>query len=218
MAPEASARATSKPCSSPWNASRSGAATCSSTAAGDARASGEAPALPHAGQGGPTTMSQQQGTERSVTYLTPEAYERLSSELQVLKTEGRERISQAIGAAREHGDIRENADYDAAKNEQGLMEARIRQLEALLSSAVVGEAPASGVAGPGMVVALEIAGEEETYFLGSREEAIDGMEVLSAQSPLGQAVAGRKAGDEFTYSTPTGRELPVKLLQAEPRR
>ncbi|HYY78283.1 MAG TPA: transcription elongation factor GreA [Actinomycetes bacterium] len=163
-------------------------------------------------------MSQQQGTERSVTYLTPEAYERLSSELQVLKTEGRERISQAIGAAREHGDIRENADYDAAKNEQGLMEARIRQLEALLSSAVVGEAPASGVAGPGMVVTLEIAGEEETYFLGSREEAIDGMEVLSAQSPLGQAVAGRKAGDEFTYSTPTGRELPVKLLQAEPRR
>src|ERR671930_537651 len=141
MAPEASARATSKPCSSPWNASRSGAATCSSTAAGDARASGEAPALPHAGQGGPTTMSQQQGTERSGTYLTPEADEHLTSELQVLKTEGRERISQAIGAAREHGDIRENADYDAAKNEQGLMEARIRQLEALLSSAVVGEGP-----------------------------------------------------------------------------
>jgi transcription elongation factor GreA len=156
-------------------------------------------------------------SERGVTYLTPEAYERLSSELHELKTEGRERVSQQIGQAREHGDIRENADYDAAKNEQGMMEARIRQLEALLSSAVVGEAPASGVAGPGTVVQLEIAGEEETYFLGSREEAIDGMEVLSVQSALGQAVTGRKAGEEFSYTTPTGRELPVKLLKAEPR-
>jgi transcription elongation factor GreA len=156
-------------------------------------------------------------SERGVTYLTPETYERLSSELHELKTEGRERVSQQIGQAREHGDIRENADYDAAKNEQGMMEARIRQLEALLSSAVVGEAPASGVAGPGTVVRLEIAGEEETYFLGSREEAIDGMEVLSVQSALGQAVTGRKTGEEFSYTTPTGRELPVKLLKAEPR-
>jgi transcription elongation factor GreA len=141
-------------------------------------------------------------SDRGVTYLTPEAYERLSSELNELKTEGRERISQAIGTAREHGDIRENADYDAAKNEQGMMEARIRQLETLLSSAVVGEvAGASGVAGPGTVVVLEIAG----------------MDVLSVQSALGQAVSGRKVGEEFSYVTPTGRELPVKLLQAEPR-
>jgi transcription elongation factor GreA len=156
-------------------------------------------------------------SERGITYLTPETYERLSSELHELKTEGRERVSQQIGQAREHGDIRENADYDAAKNEQGMMEARIRQLEALLSSAVVGEAAASGVAGPGTVVKLEIAGEEETYFLGSREEAIDGMDVLSVQSALGRAVTGRKAGEKFSYTTPTGRELPVKLLQAEPR-
>ena len=157
-------------------------------------------------------------SERGITYLTPEAYERLSSELNELKTEGRERISQVIGIAREHGDIRENADYDAAKNEQGMMEARIRQLETLLGSAVVGEVAAtSGVAGPGTVVVLEIAGEEETYFLGSREEAIDGMDVLSVQSVLGQALSGRKVGDKFSYVTPTGRELPVKLLQAEPR-
>jgi transcription elongation factor GreA len=157
-------------------------------------------------------------SERGVTYLTPEAYERLSSELNELKTEGRERVAQAIGTAREHGDIRENADYDAAKNEQGMMEARIRQLEQLLSTAVVGElAGTSGVAGPGTVVVLEVAGEEETYFLGSREEAIDGMDVLSVQSALGQAVSGRKAGEKFSYVTPTGRELPVKLLQAEPR-
>ena len=159
----------------------------------------------------------QTGSDRGITYLTQEAYDRLSAELHELRTEGRERVAQAIGAAREHGDIRENADYDAAKNEQGMMEARIRQLEALLSSAVVGEAGSSGVAGPGTVVRLEIAGEEETYFLGSREEAIDGMEVLSVQSALGQAVIGRKPGEEFSYTTPTGRQLPVKLLQAQPR-
>jgi transcription elongation factor GreA len=160
----------------------------------------------------------QPSSDRGVTYLTPEAYERLSSELNELKTEGRERVSQAIGTAREHGDIRENADYDAAKNEQGMMEARIRQLESLLGSAVVGEvAGTSGVAGPGTVVVVDVAGEEETYFLGSREEAIEGMDVLSAQSALGQAVTGRKVGDRFSYVTPTGRELPVKLLKAEPR-
>src|SRR6266498_2672456 len=154
----------------------------------------------------PEVMSHPSG-ER-VTYLTPQAYERLSSELHELKTVGRERVSQAIGVAREHGDIRENADYDAAKNEQGMMEARIRQLEEILRSAVVGEPRDTGTAGPGMVVRLEIAGDE----------AIDGMDVLSLQSPLGQAVLGRKPGEEFSYTTPTGRELPVKLLEATPRR
>ena len=160
-------------------------------------------------------MSQPSGDR--VTYLTPEAYERLNAELDELKTTGRERVSQAIGVAREHGDIRENADYDAAKNEQGMMEARIRQLEEILRSAVVGTPPDTGKAGPGMVVRLEIAGDEETYFLGSREEAIDGMDVLSLQSPLGQAVVGRKPGEKFSYTTPTGRELPVKLVAASPR-
>ena len=160
-------------------------------------------------------MSQANGDR--VTYLTPEAYDRLSAELDELKTTGRERVSQAIGVAREHGDIRENADYDAAKNEQGMMEARIRQIEAILRSAVVGETQADGSATPGTVVTLEIAGDEEVYFLGSREEAFDGMDVLSAKSPLGQAVLGRRPGEEFSYQTPTGRELPVKLLKVDTR-
>jgi len=154
-------------------------------------------------------------SERGVTYLTPEAFERLSSELNELKTEGRERVSQAIGVAREHGDIRENADYDAAKNEQGMMEARIRQIEGILRSAVVGESVTDGTAGPGTVVALDIAGEEETYFIGSREEAIAGMDVLSSKSPLGQAVTGRRPGEEFSYLTPSGREISCKLLRVE---
>ena len=154
----------------------------------------------------------------ATSQLSQQAYDRLQEELAERSGPRRKEISAWIERAREHGDIRENADYDAAKNEQGMMEARIRQLETLLSTAVVGEvAGTAGVAGPGTVVVLDIAGDEETYFLGSREEAIDGMEVLSAQSALGQAVAGRKAGEEFSYVTPTGRELPVKLLRAEPR-
>jgi transcription elongation factor GreA len=158
-----------------------------------------------------------QPNSHRATYLSQEAYDRLAAELESLRTEGRERISQQIGAAREHGDIRENADYDAAKNEQGMMEARIRQLEELLRSAVVGEPPESDTVTPGMVIHLEIDGDEETYLLGSREEAVEGMDVLSLQSPLGRAVIGKRPGEEFSYLTPTGRELPVRLVKAEPR-
>lgn len=162
-------------------------------------------------------VSNATGQHNDAIYLTKEAYDRLANELEMLKTEGRERVSKAIGVAREHGDIRENADYDAAKNEQGMMEARIRQLETTLRSAIITEEQDTSVASPGTVVRLEIAGEEESYFLGSREEAIDGLDVLSLQSPLGQAVSGRRPGEEFTYLTPTGAELPVKLLAVEAR-
>jgi len=158
-----------------------------------------------------------QPNTQTVTYLSQEAHDRLAAELESLRTEGRERIAQQIGVAREHGDIRENADYDAAKNEQGMMEARIRQLEELLRSAVVGEPPDSDTATPGMVIHLEIDGDTETYLLGSREEAVEGMDVLSLKSPLGRAVVGKRPGEKFSYVTPTGRELPVKLIKAEPR-
>lgn len=164
-----------------------------------------------------TSVSSPAGPRADVIYLTQEAYDRLATELEGLKTEGRDRVSTAIGVAREHGDIRENADYDAAKNEQGMMEARIRQIEAILRSAVVGEGVTDGTAGPGTVVTLDIAGEEETYFVGSREEAIDGMDVLSSKSPLGQAIAGRRPGEEFSYLTPTGREIAVRLITVETR-
>ena len=101
-------------------------------------------------------------SERGITYLTAETYERLSTELHELKTEGRERISQVIGQAREHGDIRENADYDAAKNEQGMMEARIRQLGEMLRDPEIVERPATAeAAGPGMVVTIRPLDEED---------------------------------------------------------
>src|SRR5213083_1213360 len=87
--------------------------------------------------------------------LTLDAYVRMRKELERLKTEGRDRLAERLLRAREHGDIRENAEYDAAKNEQGLMEARIRSISAMLRDPEIVEAPvAADEVGPGMLVTL----------------------------------------------------------------
>ncbi|MGL5928932.1 MAG: GreA/GreB family elongation factor, partial [Dermatophilaceae bacterium] len=94
------------------------------------------------------------------SYLTQAAYDRLQGELEQLSGPGRTEIAKRIEAAREEGDLRENGGYHAAKEEQGKMEARIRQLIQLLETAVIGETPADdGVVEPGMVVAVEIFGD-----------------------------------------------------------
>src|SRR3954454_16372141 len=115
-----------------------------------------------------------EGIDTSVTWLTQEAFDRLKAELDHLAGPGRTEISQRIGAARAEGDLKENGGYHAAKEEQGKMEARIRQLTQLLRDAKVGQPPTAdaGAAGPGMVVTVRFAdGEEETFLIGSREEA-----------------------------------------------
>jgi len=160
------------------------------------------------------------GTEGSVTWLTQEAYERLKAELDHLSGPARTEISHRIGAARAEGDLKENGGYHAAKEEQGKMEARIRQLTSLLRDAKVGEPPVAeaGVAGPGMVVTVRYAdGDEETFLIGSREEAAHAdVTVYSAQSPLGRALTGKHAGDSVTYTAPTGNDITVELIDAKP--
>src|ERR1700749_81944 len=94
--------------------------------------------------------------------LSREASERLSQELEERTTSGRLEISHRIEEAREHGDIKENADYDAAKNEQGHNEARIRQIEALLRDAVIVEQGSADVVEPGVLVELRYEGEDDT--------------------------------------------------------
>lgn len=145
------------------------------------------------------------------TWLSQEAFDRLKSELDTLKTEGRERISAEIEVARAHGDLRENAEYHAAKDEQGKMEARIRQLEELLRDAKIGEPDGTDRARPGLVVALLVDGDEETYLLGSREDHHDEFDILSAESPMGKAVLDQPAGAEVSFTTPTGVEVAVTL-------
>ena len=147
------------------------------------------------------------------TYLSRDAYERLEAELDQLKTVERPRISVQIGEARAHGDIRENAEYHAAKDEQGRIEARIRQLEALLREARVGGPENTEVVRPGLVVVLDVAGDEETYLLGSRENEHGDLEILSSESPMGQAILGARVGDVAEFEAPSGASLEVSVRE-----
>jgi transcription elongation factor GreA len=148
-----------------------------------------------------------------------EAYERLTQELEERTTTGRREISHRIEEAREHGDIRENADYDAAKNEQGHNEARIRQLEELLREAVIVEHDHGNgeVVEPGVLVELRYEGDDatETYLVGSIEERHDVYDVLSTSSPLGQALVGAKPGATVKYQGPK-REMSVAVVSVRP--
>jgi len=142
--------------------------------------------------------------------LTRDAYDRLSNELQRLEHEGRAEMAERLERAREHGDIRENAEYDAAKNEQGLMEARIRELEQLLRDPDILVGPASAdLAGPGVLVTVrpmdEDDDEEERFLLSaSKEERTEGARTVSVTSPLGRALLGKGVGAQVSYDAPGG--------------
>jgi transcription elongation factor GreA len=156
--------------------------------------------------------------EAAVTWLTQEAYDRLSAELEQLSGPARTEIAKKIEQAREEGDLRENGGYHAAKEEQGKIEARIRQLTQLLRHAEVGAAsPSDGHVAPGTVVTATIAGVENRFLLGNREIAGDSdLDVYSEQSPLGHAITGASVGDIVTYTAPNGRDITVKIESVEP--
>src|SRR3954462_535139 len=150
----------------------------------------------------------------SEQHLSPQAHQRLQEELAERSGPRRKDISAWIEEAREHGDIKENADYDAAKNEQGHNEARIRQIEGLLRDAVIVEHTNNGeVVEPGVLVELRYEGDDatETYLVGSIEERHDTYDVLSTSSPLGQALVGSKPGATVKYQGPR-RELSVQVV------
>lgn len=159
-------------------------------------------------------------SEPQVTWLTQEAYDRLKEELDELVAT-RPVIAAKINDAREEGDLKENGGYHAAREEQGQLELRIRQLQELLRVAKVGEAPAeSGVAQPGMVVTVRYDDDEtETFLLASREEGTHGrLEVYSPNSPLGKAIVGARVGDDRKYELPNGGSMTVTLVKADPYR
>ncbi len=147
-------------------------------------------------------------------HLSPKAHERLKAELEERTTSRRRELSLAIERAREYGDIKENADYDAAKNEHGLNEARIRQLEQMLKTAVVMDGSTSGdVVEAGTVVDLRYVGDDDllTYLVGSIEERSEKYDVLSTNSPIGMAILGKGPGDTVTYQGPK-REMSVTVV------
>src|ERR1700736_104198 len=149
------------------------------------------------------------------TQLSQVTFERLHTELSDLKTRGRVEIARAIEAARALGDLSENGDYHAAKDSQGKMEARIRQLEAMLGDAVVVDAAAgsSETVTTGVVVSLRYAGDDdvERFLIGSIEERREGVSIISPNSPLGQALMGHGPGAHVTYEAPSG-QLAVEIV------
>jgi transcription elongation factor GreA len=153
----------------------------------------------------------------SETHLSREAYERLRAELEDLTTRGRVDIAQTIETARELGDLKENADYHAARDDQGRMEARIRQLQSLVDHAViVDSSQASDTVAAGSIVALRYEGADEAdrFLVGSIEERRSDVAVVSPASPLGQALVGHRKGDVVSYQAPGGN-LRVEIVEIE---
>ncbi|MDO5731517.1 transcription elongation factor GreA [Corynebacterium sphenisci] len=154
-------------------------------------------------------------------WLTQESYDKLKAELEALY-ENRPVIAAEINERREEGDLKENAGYDAAREQQGQEEARIRYLEDLLQRATVGETPQeSGVALVGTVVHVYYDDDEddaETFLIGTRgaDSSNPNLETYSTDSPLGQAIIGATEGETRSYKSPTGDEVRVTLIKAEP--
>jgi len=148
-------------------------------------------------------------------HLSKATHDRLTTELEDLTSRGRIEIAQKIQAARELGDLSENGDYHAAKDEQGKMEARIRQLEAILEDAVVVEEIDTETVSAGTIVDIRYEGDDEVerYLVGSIEERGD-IDVISPTSPLGQALIGASLGDKVSYESPGGT-LTVEVLAIE---
>ena len=151
------------------------------------------------------------------TWLTQEAADRLAAELAQLEGPLRAEIINKIETARAEGDLKENGGYHAAREEQGKIEGRIRQLKHMLEHAHIGTPPAgeSGVVGLGMLVTVDIAGDELKFLLGSREIASGDVEVYSEKSPLGAAVLGAKVGQTVNYTAPNGKQIKVAVLEAQ---
>lgn len=162
-------------------------------------------------------------TSTSDAWLTQEAYDKIRADLDNLMGPARHDIAKRIDAARQEGDLSENGGYHAAKEEQGKMEARIRQLQDLLQRAKVGDRPAdNGIVESGMLVTIRFEGDDDTeqFLLGSRElaavdESVE-VEVYSPQAPLGAAVNGASVGDTVEYLTPSGRSIRLTVVDAKP--
>lgn len=150
--------------------------------------------------------------------LTAEGAEKLRNELKKLKTEDRPRVVDAIAAARAHGDLKENAEYHAAKDQQGLIEARIRDIEAKLQHAQVIDvttlAPGGRVVFGATVHLVDADGAESRYRIVGEDEADIKGGLLSVSSPMARALIGKEEGDTVTVSTPSGqREYEIAEVE-----
>jgi transcription elongation factor GreA len=144
-------------------------------------------------------------TEIEGTLLTPAALQKLKDELEHLTTTGRDEVVARIAEARSHGDLKENSEYDTAKNDQGLMEARIRQVKHIVDHAEILEVGDSDVVTIGSVATvIDDDGDEMEFFIAASENKVLGLLLASPDSPLGAALLGSKPGEDIDYEAPGG--------------
>ena len=159
--------------------------------------------------------------DTQVHWLTQDSYDRLMAEKEALIA-NRPLLAAEINERREEGDLKENAGYHAAREQQGQEEARIRTIDDLLANAQVGETPTeSGVALIGSGVRADYNGNEdtkETFLIGTRGEGSgkEDLEIYSPESPLGKAILGAKVGETREYTAPNGKPVSVTVVTAEP--
>ena len=151
--------------------------------------------------------------------LTPEGLEKLKAEIEYLSTEKRREVAERIKEAREFGDISENSEYDDAKNEQAMLEARIASLEDKLRSASVIDASelSADVVRVGSLVTVEDQGARRTleYTIVGSTEANPSQNRLSNESPVGKALLGHKAGDAVSVQLPSGKVRELKIAKID---
>ena len=142
------------------------------------------------------------------TYLTKEAYERLKAELQKLKTVDRPAASRAIAEAREKGDLRENAEYDAAKESQGLLEAKIQKFESDMANVQIVDAENIDTSKVSVLTKVTVTNlntkKQVTYHLVSEKEADLKSGKISVTSPIGKGLLGKKIGETAEVTAPAG--------------
>ena len=149
-------------------------------------------------------------------YLTEAGLEDLKNELEELKTVKRAEVIQALKEARALGDLSENAEYDAARNEQAIVEGRIKELEIMIENVEIISGESNGKVSIGSTVKLCYVDddEEETYTIVGSQEADPFQNRISNESPLAMAILGHKKDDVVTVESPTG-EYDVKILDIE---
>ena len=144
----------------------------------------------------------------SVTYLTQEGYDKIRLELDELKTTGRQEAARAIAEAREKGDLSENAEYDAAKDAQGILELKINELEKVMANARIIDESQIDTSKVVLLSSVRIKNlktkKEVKYKLVSESEANLKEGKISASSPIGQGLLGKCAGDIAEVQTPAG--------------
>ncbi|MFV0318187.1 MAG: GreA/GreB family elongation factor [Microthrixaceae bacterium] len=149
--------------------------------------------------------------------LSQAAYDRMVVELEELRTKGRIELADRIERAREHGDLKENAEYHAAKDDKAKMESRIALLADKIDKAVISDGNATGEVMVGSIVTIRFEGDDpeetEKYLVGSIEERHEEYTNLSPTSPMGEAMLGASAGDSVTYEAPTGAEITVEVVE-----